>query len=308
MSELILHNYTFSSFAKKARLMMGHKGLTWRAVDQPMIMPKPLLLPLTGGYRRIPVLQVGADVYCDTRCIADELERRHPAPSLFPAGTHGMCEGLGIWADNFLVFCCARYATGLKTDSLPEEFYADRSVMWGLPPSVNRAAGVVTRYHEQLIAQLAWLEPWCAGADQFLLGPALSLADLSVYHGLWFLGANGDDVAAVLEPYPAIRAWMARVTAVGEGQCTPLDGEEALAIARKAEPAPLPVADEAPPDPSEFRLGDAVTVTPTDYARDPVAGELVGLSPTRITVRREHPAVGAVHVHFPRLNYRLRAA
>ena len=36
---------------------------------------RPLLSPLTGGYRRAPVLQVGADIYCDTNIILPALER-----------------------------------------------------------------------------------------------------------------------------------------------------------------------------------------------------------------------------------------
>ena len=75
---LILHHYDFSNFAEKARLMLGFKGLAWRSVEQPPILPKPNLAPLTGGYRRIPVLQAGADLWCDTRLIARELERRVP--------------------------------------------------------------------------------------------------------------------------------------------------------------------------------------------------------------------------------------
>ena len=49
-----------------------------------MVLPKPDLMPLTGGFRRTPVLQVGADVYCDTLRIAMELDRRHPEPPLLP--------------------------------------------------------------------------------------------------------------------------------------------------------------------------------------------------------------------------------
>jgi glutathione S-transferase len=295
MADLILHHYDFSSFAEKPRMIMGHKGLAWHSVEQPMVMPKPLLLPLTGGYRRIPVLQVGADVYCDTRCIAEELERRHPQPTLFPEHSRGQCEAISMWGDNALSWACGRYATGLRTDSLPQEFFDDRSAMWGLPPSVNRAAGVVTRYHVQLVAQLDWLEPWCAGGPPFLLGAAPSLADYAVYQALYFLTVNGAEVQAVLDPFPAVRDWMGRVAAIGHGRPTPLAGE-------------APPAGDGSPDPSGLRPGDGVAVMPTDYARDPVEGTLVALTRTRVTLRREDPAVGVVHVHFPRLNYRVRGA
>lgn len=75
MSELILHHYPTSPFAEKARLLLGFKQLSWRSVMIPPVMPKPDLVALTGGYRKTPVLQVGADVYCDTALIARRLEQ-----------------------------------------------------------------------------------------------------------------------------------------------------------------------------------------------------------------------------------------
>ena len=56
MSALILHHYPTSPFAEKVRLIMGYKKLSWQGVTIPMVMPKPDLMPLTGGYRRTPVL------------------------------------------------------------------------------------------------------------------------------------------------------------------------------------------------------------------------------------------------------------
>jgi len=82
---LILHHYPTSPFAEKIRLILGFKGLAWKSVLMPPVMPKPDLVALTGGYRRAPVLQIGADVYCDTALIAQVLDRLHPSPALYPA-------------------------------------------------------------------------------------------------------------------------------------------------------------------------------------------------------------------------------
>lgn len=84
MTDIILHHYKISPYSEKVRL--GLKGLAWRSVEIPMIMPKPDLTALTGGYRKTPVLQIGADVYCDSQLIMRELEPRHPIPSFYPAG------------------------------------------------------------------------------------------------------------------------------------------------------------------------------------------------------------------------------
>jgi glutathione S-transferase len=55
MSEIILHHYPESHFAEKIRRILAYKGRPWRGVEQPFMMPKPDLIPLTGGNRRIPV-------------------------------------------------------------------------------------------------------------------------------------------------------------------------------------------------------------------------------------------------------------
>jgi hypothetical protein len=84
-----------------------------------------------------------------------------------------------------------------------------------------------------------------------------------------------------------------------------MSGAEALALAKAAEPeaAPAGAADAAAP-----AVGSRVTVSADDYGRDPIAGTLVGASLERVTIAREDPAVGLVHVHFPRAGYVLSAA
>ena len=84
MPELILHHYDMSPYAEKIRLALGWKGLPWRSVITPTVLPKPDHFELTGGYRRVPVLQVGADVYCDTHLIARVLDRIQPSRPLAP--------------------------------------------------------------------------------------------------------------------------------------------------------------------------------------------------------------------------------
>src|SRR5262245_19888831 len=106
-NELILHQYDGSPFSEKVRKVFAHKHLAWRSVDQPMMMPKPDLVPLTGGYRRIPVLQIGADIYCDTQVIARTIERLHPEPTLYPGGSEGTYDAWSLWADKLLFMAVA---------------------------------------------------------------------------------------------------------------------------------------------------------------------------------------------------------
>src|SRR5260370_5190834 len=86
MPEIILHQYATSPFSEKIRKIFAHKKISWRSVEQPVIMPKPKLVPLTGGYRRIPVLQIGAGVWCDTGIIIRKIYELHPEPTIYPGG------------------------------------------------------------------------------------------------------------------------------------------------------------------------------------------------------------------------------
>lgn len=98
MPDILFHQYDSSPFSEKVRVCLGIKKLAWAAVDQPVIMPKPGLVALTGGYRRIPVMQIGADVYCDSQLIVRELERRYPEPTLFPQGDRGLAYANAMWS------------------------------------------------------------------------------------------------------------------------------------------------------------------------------------------------------------------
>src|SRR5262245_3389088 len=82
--------------------MLGYKQLRWRSLEIPVIMPKPDLIALTGGYRRTPVLQLGCDVYCDTPLIARVLESLQPEPALFHAGQAGTGVAAARWFDREL--------------------------------------------------------------------------------------------------------------------------------------------------------------------------------------------------------------
>src|SRR5215467_8540352 len=96
--EIIFHHYPASPFSEKVRVVFGIKQLAWRSVEIPNMMPKPDLMPLTGGYRKTPVMQIGADIYCDTQIILRELERRYPTPSIFPV-KNGLAYAIAFWSD-----------------------------------------------------------------------------------------------------------------------------------------------------------------------------------------------------------------
>src|SRR5262245_28161980 len=291
---LVLHQYDTSPFSEKIRKLLAHKRVPWFAVEQPSIMPKPELVPLTGGYRRIPVLQIGADVYCDSQLIARVLERRHPSPTLYPDASEGTCHAWNLWADRALFLPVVAVVFADIGHMVPPAFIEDRSKM--MPgrdfSEVPRQAPAA---REQVRALVATLETQLADGRPFLLGRSFSLADAACFHPLWFLRV-APSAGPLLEPFELVRTWMERVDALGQGDMQPRDPGAALAIARAAAPAAGVVA---PGEPNGLAAGDAVTVTPDDYGFDPVRGTIVAASAQEIAVRRTDPAVGDVVVHFP---------
>jgi len=307
MHELILHHYPTSPFAEKARLMLGLKQLSWRSVMIPPVMPKPDLTALTGGYRRTPVLQVGADIYCDTALIARRLDAEKATPALFPEGQEFNAATLAQWADSVLFLNAVSLvfqpeSMALRFAQVPKEFIQafskDRAQLFA-NGSVSRIS--LEQAKNEWPALMARLQQQLAREDgEFLFGAAPSVADFAVAHCLWFLRAT-PVTAPLVDDYPEVHAWLGKVLGVGHGSSSELSSEDALRIAREAEPAPVP--DEIFTDPNGFQEGQQVAIAAVDYGADPVEGELVFAGAEELILRRTDDRAGVVHVHFPRIGY-----
>jgi glutathione S-transferase len=306
MSDIILHHYPLSPFAEKVRVALGIKGAHWRSVTIPVIMPKPDLVALTGGYRRTPVMQIGADVYCDTQCILRELERRFPTPSLYAETDAGTANALAFWSERSLFSTAVGVAMGARPDALLEGFIEDRSRFTGREINVAKLTAALPVLIDQLRVQLVWFETALADGRAFLCGDKPTLVDCAAYHPCWFMLKHLSDEAAPLAELPRLRAWMPRVAALGHGHSTELSASAAIEIARTSRPAAVRISD--PHDPFGRKPGDRVSVTPDDTGRDPVLGELVALSREEIVIARTDERAGELAVHFPRAGFVVRPA
>jgi glutathione S-transferase len=298
--ELVLHHYHGSNYAEKARLMLGLKGLTWGSVIIPDVMPKPDLVALTGGYSKTPVLQVGADVYCDTRRIADALEAQYPQPSLFPNG-RGLADVCQIWADGALTLAGGRYLIGRAHERWRPEFHADRAALWGVPVDLERMARSAERYRQQLVVYLDWLTAMLADGRPYVLGTQAGIADISAYHILWFLHTGGEKATDVLLKFGQVRAWMDRVAKIGHGQFQDMSAADALDLAKGQSPKSVSTVD--PDNPEGLRQGEMVQVRAEIAGRDPTVGPLHILTRQHVAVRRSSSRIGDVVVHLPRVGY-----
>ena len=305
MSDLILHHYPGSPFSEKVRLVLGMKRMAWRSVLVPVTLPKPDVISLTGGYRRTPFMQIGADVYCDSALMCRVIDRMAPEPPLWPAAVAGIADIVAQWADTSLFWTAIPFTmqpagvVEILPGVTPEQlkgFGADRASM---NPSMRRAP--VADAGAALQVYLARLEAMLADTRPFLLGALPCIADFSAAQSIWFV-RRAPTIAKHLAGHARTAAWYERVAAFGHGESTRCSSTEAIDIAAAARGhAPAAVSAEEP-----FAAGDLVSVTPFDYAFDDVVGELVGLDANEVVIGRSDARAGRVHVHFPRIGFHVK--
>jgi glutathione S-transferase len=307
MTDLILHHYPTSPFSEKVRLILGHKQLAWQSVTIPRIMPKPDVLALTGGHRRTPFLQIGADIYCDTALICDVLEEHQPEPTLYPPQHKGVARMLAQWADSTLFWAAMGHNLSPKGSAAlfagqsleaAQAFAADRGAM--RTNMTNLRPGDATAAYRSYLRRLANM----LDDQRFLLGDAPCVADFAAYHPLWFSRVVNPAMADILDATPGVLAWMDRLAAIGHGTVAKFTATEAIAVATAAEPAPL--QDEAFQDEHGIALGSRVSIAANAFGTEPTEGILRAASRSRYTLEREDDRAGCLHVHFPRIGFVLK--
>jgi len=310
MADLILHHYLTSPFSEKVRLILGAKKLPWKSVFIPPIMPKPDVEALTGGYRKTPFLQIGADIYCDSALIADVLEHLRPEPTLYPEPEKGMSRILAQWADTTLFW--AAMAWNLQPRGAAEVFAK-------APPEAAKAfgedrgkmsAGNMTRLRpaDATSAYKSYLRRLSDMLDEkpYLLGEVPSIADFSAYHPLWYT-RRIESVRTILDLTPAVIDWMDRMAAIGHDVPEKFSSEEAIAVAKASTPHSL-LTDSTFQDDHGIPLGTAVTIRAESFGLEETPGTLVAATRTHYTLERSSERAGTVHVHFPRIGYVLKKA
>lgn len=304
MSELILHHYPASPVSEKVRVALGIKQLPWRSVEIPRVPPKPDVTPLTGGYRRTPFMQVGADIYCDSQCILRELHRRHPKPDFFPGHSEGVTWALGRWTDTAFD-SAVRLSIGANADQLPENFLQDRGrLFFGRDWKVEELKAAIPHAAAQVRAQFGWIEAQLADGRSFLMGVVPGLFDAMCYYLVWFVRARWQEGPALIAQFPRIEAWELRVKSIGHGLPKPMTAAEAIELARDS--SPRTPEGEDPNDPQKLRVGQQVSVVAdADSGETPVHGTVRRVDAYSIAILRDDPRVGTVCVHFPRVGYRV---
>lgn len=304
MNDLILHHYAMSPFSEKIRAMLGYAQVNWQSCITREMPPRPILDRLAGGYRKIPVAQMGADIFCDSKIIAAEIAQLSQKP-LLAVENLDVAQQAYIAKVDLDLFFASLFVSGtmklnikvLKAMSLLDigRFLLDR-INVGRTARVKavsplKAKDVIKQHVADLEQRLS---------QNFLFGAQPTHADFSTYHSLWFIHDLAE--APFLQGHPKLLAWMARMKGFGHGVHSQISEQQALQAAAKAEPRAI--ANEHRQD---ALIGEKVTIAPADYGCEPTAGILVGVTPERYILARQDPELGILHVHFPRQGYKLKS-
>lgn len=300
---MILHHYEMSPFSEKVRLMLGYAGLSWQSAISPAVPPRPNIDPLTGGYRRIPVAQLGADLFCDTQIIGNEIAALANMPNL---SFDQSCSEIRTYVehlDSDVFMAVANSTSPLKVLALVfktfspmqgVKFIQDRGRVAKSMSRQRISSGYATQLLEEQITDLEFR----LQQSKFLFGETPTIADFSAYHVLWFRKKMQGE--SLLDKHPMLALWLDRMSAFGHGKRTDVLQAEAFAQASQNEPRKVSEGIK-----KHALVGVQVQIRPDDYAQDPVVGILVGANDSRMVLARETQSFGKVHVHFPKLGYEL---
>ncbi|CAB4476042.1 hypothetical protein RhiirA5_362496 [Rhizophagus irregularis] len=322
---IILHHFEGSLFSQKIVWTLSIKKLKWTSVIvSPINKQRPLLQLLVHGYRRVPILQIGSDIFIDTKLIMEELERRYPEPSIFPKrngsdkSDKGLSLAMSTWVDNYIFSSTfILLPIGSKEPSKPKlfstkEFVEDRSSLIGAPINVEKRASERSYHLDKIRISLDWIElQFSDDRDWFLDTPYPGIADIHVAMNLWFY-----DILQIAKEvansklYPKTYSWLSRfLKYVKSNGIKPekISGEEALEVAKKFKPfnGGKMKIEQDPNDINKRKLGDNVIIVPDDYGKTPVTGKIVSLSNSRIGIRPHGVDKTGIEVvtWFPRAGY-----
>ncbi|OAG35666.1 hypothetical protein AYO21_10137 [Fonsecaea monophora] len=317
---IVLYHYSFSPFARRILWYLSLRSLDYAECKQPPVMPRPDLSALGVKYRRIPVMTIGRDVYCDSRIILRKLEE------LFPEGALGASSGeekaiekfLEIWSIEGGLFT---RASQLIPTSMPllndPKFTKDREEYSGRPWSKEHIAENRPEALAAIRSGFKFLETTLLadGRNWVLKTEKPTLADIeAIWTFDWLNGLKGALPRELIsdKKYPKVFAWIARFN-------------DALKVAKAQAPKPASLKGDAaaerilnasfvdkdlgvdPADPLGLPQGTEVEVFPIDSGtQHHDRGRLVGLTEDEVVLSTQ--AKGKeVRLHFPRTGFRIKA-
>ncbi|KAJ7507758.1 hypothetical protein B0H11DRAFT_1968551 [Mycena galericulata] len=323
---VLIYRYDASPFSVKIDNVLLLKKISHQKVNVANMLPRPEITELLGvTYRRIPIVAIGNDIYCDTSLIASALERRFPAArgygTLFPNKKHGGDADTGLikafakhWADTVLFPLAPAL---LPWEKMPPAFIKDRSTLRG-PIDVDAIVASRGKALSLLSTHLSLVEEQLSDGREWLFDTELpSFADISVHFVYaWVKGFRGVDSLFDAATFPKSLEWLARLTAYlgrlkqSQPPVPKISAKDAAArIAAGAfEPYDIVGFDTREAARLGLKLGDEVSIAPDDTGRNfGTPGKLVALNREEFVVETKGTA-GLMRCHFPRIMFTAKVA
>ncbi|KAL2053688.1 hypothetical protein ABVK25_005992 [Lepraria finkii] len=320
-NDIVFFHYQFSPFARKVILYLTLRGIDYAQCLQPVYLPREDIDALGVKYRRIPIMSIGRDIYCDTRLILQKLEEK------FPNGALGASQPdqkaveklLESWTVDGGIFMRAAQTIPPEMPLLKNpKFIKDREDYTGRSWSQKYVKDLQPEGITHVRDGFEFLEKGLLadGRQWILKTEKPSLADIeAIWPFHWVLDLKSLPPTLVSkEIYPKVYAWIDRF-------------KDALAKAKSSAPKPTTLkgaeavkhitqADFAEPegqvdsnDPLGLKKGQDVESWPIDSGfMHHDRGRLVSINSQEVVLTAQSK-VGdkEVRIHHPRWNFRTRA-
>ncbi|CAG8438317.1 10140_t:CDS:10 [Diversispora eburnea] len=303
------HVYFGSPFSKKVIWALAIKKVPWKSVTVSPIVPRPLLKQLAHGYRRIPVLQIGSDIFVDTSMILEELERRKGSDK----SDIGIAKSMIFWTDRYLFNATLRSSFASIDPKTPKiflskEFIDDRSSLIGYRIDPEKLLSTRSQTLDELRSCLELTESQLNDDREWFLDTVTpGMADINIGVQLFFLNVTKSaQEFTSLEKYPKTYKWFQRFrNYVDKIQLFPINitGEEALNIAKQYKPVTARIAQLEDKKDLFRKVGDRVKVEPEDYGKIPTIGIIVSLGNSHVAIVPDDVVKTGIEVAiwFPRM-------
>lgn len=334
-SPIILFTYPESVIGRRMDWYLTLRGIPYVHCTVDNKMPRPVLARLNVQYRRIPVLAIGRDIYCDSRVQMDTLEKLWTdSPRLgadpqnekerFQRGVEKLMETFAF--DGGLFWRTASLIPPDTTLVHDPKWLDDREEMTGRRfTAEGQKAGLTdglasTRMHLQLVEE-------CLLGDgrAFIAGEKPGLGDVHLGWAFdWMLRPKERIGMRHAYPdllnerkYPRVFAWIERINKAVEearersGPLKVLNDKDVVKTIEESgyyEPAHLAFDNE---DPTGLKEGQETDIYPTDMASGFVhrdRGKLIGLTVNSVTVQTKTMDGVEVRIHYPRQNIKVAKA
>lgn len=305
---IILHRTIGSTYSQKAMAMLGFANAEWQSVIANKGVPRPEQEILVGSFaRRMPILQIGADLYCDTDMISHTLSEKLNQPN-FDRLQLSKTEQEKVWQIETEFFPASigsvhpiNFVTGYFRTvpfKVAIDFLKDRIAT---AKNAKNQNVITTKSREQwkqiAIKHFSEMQN-ILEKSAFLSGTDTpNIIDFTTLTHVYYM--NVLNKLKFAKPYPKVKEWLDKMNAFGTGKFSEISAEKALEVAKKTEP--MQISKNMT---QSEKIGKEIEVEFNDELGksivNPLTGILVGEDDYKYIVKRENKTVGTVYIHIPK--------